>query len=73
MEGKWLAYETHCIRKDLQCDYNQNKGEKGLGLWAFLHKQRGFIMEISRGDFIKGQKAQGGFKDDVFPKEMHSL
>ena len=30
-------------------------------------------MEINRGDFIKGQKAQGGFKDDVFSEEMHSL
>ena len=30
-------------------------------------------MEIRIGDFIKGQKAQGGFKDDVFLGEMHSL
>ena len=30
-------------------------------------------MGISRGDFIKGQKAQGGFKNDVFLGEMHSL
>ena len=30
-------------------------------------------MEISRGDFVKGQKAQGGFKDDLFLGEMHSL
>ena len=30
-------------------------------------------MGISRGDFIKGPKAQGGFKDDVFLGEMHSL
>ena len=30
-------------------------------------------MGISRGDFIKGPKAQGGFKDDVFSREMHSL
>ena len=30
-------------------------------------------MGISRGDFIKGQKAQGGFKDDVFSGDIHSL
>ena len=30
-------------------------------------------MEIRRGDFVKGHKAQGGFKDDVFSGEMHSL
>ena len=30
-------------------------------------------MGISRGDFIKRQKAQGGFKDDVFSRELHSL
>ena len=40
---------------------------------TFFCNQRGFIMGISRGDFIKRQKAQGGFKDDVFSEEMHSL
>ena len=40
---------------------------------GILHKQRGFIMGINRGDFIKGQKAQGGFKDDVFSGKTHSL
>ena len=30
-------------------------------------------MGINRGDFIKRQKAPGGFKDDVFSEEMHSL
>ena len=30
-------------------------------------------MGINRGEFIKGNKAQGGFKDDVFSEEMHSL
>ena len=30
-------------------------------------------MGISRGGFFKGEKAQGGFKDDAFSEEMHSL
>ena len=40
---------------------------------GIAHKQRGLILGINRGDFIKGHKAQGGFKDDVFLEEMHSL
>ena len=30
-------------------------------------------MELSRKDFVKGQKAQRGFKDDVSSGEMRSL
>ena len=44
-----------------------------MAFWAFLlHKLRGFSHEDS-GDGLSKDKAQGGFKDDVFSGEMHSL
>ena len=46
--------------------------KKGL-LGILLHNRGSFMMEIIKGDFYKGKKAQGGFKDDVFAREMHSL
>ena len=42
------------------------KGQMKAFRNTIFGNQRGFIMGISRGDFIKRKKAQGGFKDDVF-------
>ena len=41
--------ETRGNKKRLNEGKIRGKG----GIWAFLHKQRGFMMEISRGDLSK--------------------